>query len=1042
VASTQPRTAGDGMQFVGYLLAGAVLAAIFPLVAFNAPPALTLRSGHEHSLLDLGMALSACFCSLQALVRYQSRPQAIFLWLGAGFLASGLLDGLHAMLSLELLGTGPTASRAGDLAWTVSSMVLALYLLLALGPQRDRSPGRAAWVDPLLVALATLAVLGLLVFALLATAPAPVGSPHGIPHVTELIAATGMLVALPVVWLRRGLLDPPLLRRLVMALVIYAVLHAGVMAWSRTPLDAFVGASHLARFLAHWILLVGLLQSSANLLTEAEEGREKLAVQADELEASERHIRSILNHAPYAILSAGHDGLVRNINPVAVQLFGIPQDQAVGRPLASFFDASMHADLAASMGPVEPAARQRRAAERDDTSRSRWAMSREARGIKATGGVFPVALTLTDTVAGGQRFFTAFVRDLTLTLQQEARTQQALMLATRILDQSSVAIWSTDSSGLITRFNRTAQQWLGYSEAEVKGNRTSVAFVDPQELQARARTLEREHGVTPTTDAEVLLAQARRGEPDQREWTLVRKDGSSFPASISVSRLTTEAGDVTGFVLVAADLSQQKEVDRLKNEFVSNVSHELRTPLTSVRGSLGLLAGGLAGKLPPQAQSLLEIAQRNTERLILLINDILDIEKIEAGKMRFAFKSVDLDGLVAEAVQQSGPLAAQRGVRLVRRASSPGLRVHADDHRLLQVVSNLLSNAIKFSPEGGVVEVDVAVEDGRARVEVADHGSGIPESSQGRIFQKFFQADASTAREKGGTGLGLSICKALIERMDGHIGFRSRPGETVFHFDLPVEGTAARSRRALVVEDDSDVSSVLCQILRQANVEAETATRGAEARRLLQDRRYDFMLLDVLLPDEDGMEMLAQLRQQEHVRHLPVIVVSIYETDRARAEAAGVSHWLTKPIDSQRLLAAVRQVLPGTEGGVLLVEDDVAMSELMRRLLNDVAPVTVARTVAQGREAIERRVFSLVMLDLGLPDGIGHDLLPVLRRVQPRTPVVVFSERDAPDLVGKVARVLSKSRTANEELLRIVRELLQQNHAIAAAATAPAGDKA
>jgi PAS domain S-box-containing protein len=1026
--------AATTLQFLAYLFAGATLAVMFPLVAFNAP-AFALRSGHEHALLDLGIALSACFCSLQALVRYQSRPQALFLWLGAGFLASGLLDGLHAMLSLEAVAPGDLASRAGAVTWSAGSLVLAIYLLLSLGPERPLLHERVRRFDPLLVGITTVALLTLLGFLLIfRTSHVELGAIGPLQRPNEMLAGLAMLAVIPALWWRHSILDAPLLRRLAIALPIYVVLHIGVAAWSVTPTDTYSGAAHLARFLAHWLVLVGLLQSSANLLTDAEASRKRLAVQTDELEASERHVRSILNHAPYAILSAGQDGVVRNINPVAVQMFGIPEPQAVGRPLQSFFDDSLQAELAATLGPSEQATRARLLQLRqrdsgDETSRSRWALSRQARGIRGDGTPFPIALTLTDTISGGHRFFTAFVRDLTQTIQQEQRTQQALMLATRILDQSSVAIWSTDGAGLITRFNNTAQQWLGYSEIELKGRRTAAVFLDPEDIRARAKTLEREQGIPASTDVEVMLAVARRGEAHTQEWLLVSKDGRRIPASLSVSRLTTDGGEVTGFVMVATDLSQQKEIEKLKNEFVSNVSHELRTPLTSIRGSLGLLAGGLAGKLPGQAQGLLEIAQRNTERLILLINDILDIEKIEAGKMRFAFKSVDLDALVGDAVQGAEGMAQLRSVRLVRRQRAAGLRVHVDEHRLLQVATNLLSNAIKFSPEGGSVEIDVVADGGRARVTVTDHGGGIPEASQSRIFQKFFQADSSATREKGGTGLGLSICKALIERMDGDIGFRSRPGETVFHFGLPLEastGDATRARRVLVVEDDADVSAILCQILRQTGLETETASSAAQARQLLQDRRYDCMLLDILLPDQDGFALLTQLRQQEHGRQLPVIVVSVYEADRARMQAANVADWLTKPIDGARLLAAVRKVLPAiAERGVLLVEDDAALSEMLRKLLADTAPVTVAPSLAQGRAEIERRSFSLVILDLKLPDGNGSDLLPLLQRSQPRTPIVVFTEAEAQDLAGKVTRVLSKSRTGHDELLRVVQELMQ-----------------
>ena len=764
------------------LLGGLGVGAVFVLGAFYLPPAFGLGSGFEHALLDLCVALSACFCSLQALVRYQSKPEPLFLWLGAGFLASGLLDGLHGLLSLEPAQAGVTL-QAVNLSWTLSSLLLTGYVVTGLWPlsvgSARRDQALVATVSVIAVTLAGTVLLGAPELLPLASGSAP-------RQTWELVAGIAMAAALPLAWRSEALTDAPLRLQLVSALALYAIVHAGIMAWSSTPLDVFVGLSHLGKFLAHWMVLVGLLQSSANRLEEAERSRERLALQALELKASERHIRSILEHAPYAILGADHQGVVRSINPVARQIFDIPHERAIGRSLASFFDASLHKELAAMLTPLRSME-----GDNDDTSRSRWAMSRQARGIRGAGQGFPVALTLTDTVSAGQRYFTAFVRDLTLNIEQERRVHSALMLATRILDQSSVAILSTDASGLIMRFNRTAQRWLGYTEGEVIGRLTPDSFLAPEELEARAHALARDHGMSPVSATETVLALARRGMTDPREWDLQRKDGTRFPAAMSVAPLTTEAGDVTGFVVVATDLSEQKEVQRLKDEFVSTVSHELRTPLTSLRGSLGLLSGGVAGALPAAAKGLLDIAQRNTERLILLINDILDMEKMEAGKMDFTIAPLDLDALVAEAVQQAEGLAGQRSVKLLLRTRLAGLRVRGDENRLMQVVTNFLSNAVKFSDAAGQVEVDVGDANGLARVTVTDHGPGIPEASQPKIFQKFYQADGSSSRTKGGTGLGLSICKALLERMDGQIGFTSRPGETVFHFDLPREAPNA-----------------------------------------------------------------------------------------------------------------------------------------------------------------------------------------------------------------------------------------------------------
>ena len=243
---------------------------------------------------------------------------------------------------------------------------------------------------------------------------------------------------------------------------------------------------------------------------------------------------------------------------------------------------------------------------------------------------------------------------------------------------------------------------------------------------------------------------------------------------------------------VARDVQDQKEVEQMKNDFVSVVSHELRTPLTSIRGSLGLLAGGVAGELPEKARSLVEIAARNGERLGRLINDILDIEKIESGKMGFRFAPVELGPLVEQAVESNRAYAEAYGVELRIAGTLPEARVWADADRVLQVMANLLSNAAKFSPPGEEVEVAVERLDGNLRVAVTDRGKGIPPELRPRLFEKFVQADASSTRQKGGTGLGLSISKAIVERHGGTIGFESEPGvATAFFFDLPEWGKTA-----------------------------------------------------------------------------------------------------------------------------------------------------------------------------------------------------------------------------------------------------------
>jgi len=225
----------------------------------------------------------------------------------------------------------------------------------------------------------------------------------------------------------------------------------------------------------------------------------------------------------------------------------------------------------------------------------------------------------------------------------------------------------------------------------------------------------------------------------------------------------------------------------MKDEFIATVSHELRTPLTSIHGSLGLLGGGVAGKLSKDSARLVRIAQENSKRLIRLIDDILSIAKLESEKVQFHLQPVVVDNLIDRAIEANQNFARQYGVTLQAQPGEREARVLADMDRLMQVLTNLLSNAVKHSPRGGVVLVGVQRQNGYWRVSVVDNGPGIPESFRDNVFSKFAQADGSDRRKGGGTGLGLSICKIIIDRLGGHIGFESESHvRTSFYFDLPV----------------------------------------------------------------------------------------------------------------------------------------------------------------------------------------------------------------------------------------------------------------
>ncbi|GGF36286.1 hypothetical protein GCM10011611_48400 [Aliidongia dinghuensis] len=502
------------------------------------------------------------------------------------------------------------------------------------------------------------------------------------------------------------------------------------------------------------------------------------------------------------------------------------------------------------------------------------------------------------------------------------------------------------------------------------------------------------------------------------------------------------------------DSTEWKQADLAKRAFVSTVSHELRTPLTSIQGSLGLVAGGAMGALPEGARRLVDIANSNCQRLTRLINDILDIEKIEQGHMEFDLKPQALMPLLRQAVEANRGYGLPRGVHLKLIELDPDLEIEVDADRFIQVVNNLVSNAIKYSPEGGQVEIGARSHEGtqgglhgnEVRIFVSDHGDGIPKAFRERLFSRFTQADSSDRRAKGGTGLGLSIAKAIVERFDGRIGFDTAEGQgTTFYFDLHATtlstGTAAPPlpRRVLVCEDDPMFADMIGDMIQRRGSSARIVHTAAALKEALTEEPFDTLILDLLLPDGDGIAVLRGLRAAPETANLPVIVVSA-RAEEAHAEVngsvLGILDWIGKPINPHRLtqaLAGAMRPVGAGKANILHVEDDEDLSAVLQHLVGNRAEMTSVHTRREAAALLEREQFDLIILDLGLPDGTGYELLAYLaeHRVHRLTPVLIFSAQ-APDPARSraVADVLLKSVTSNAELLDHIEALLAGGHQV------------
>ena len=340
---------------------------------------------------------------------------------------------------------------------------------------------------------------------------------------------------------------------------------------------------------------------------------------------------------------------------------------------------------------------------------------------------------------------------------------------TRLMEVCPFSIIVVGSSGKIALANKETERLFGYSQDELIGQ--SVDLLIPARLRAQHARHRRQFAANPS----LLLPRNLCG---------ARKDDTEFPAEVSVNPIHTTEGILLLGVIV--DISERLRMEGLKDEFVATVSHELRTPLTSIAGALSLLINDLGGTLPVHAKRLLKIAHANSQRLTRLVNDILDMEKIESGKVVFVQKRIEVRSLVKEAIEANRIFADGFGVRIRLDPASITGDIRGDPDWLLQVLTNLLSNAVKFSPAAENVEVVIENSSGNIRISVRDHGHGVPEDFRPRIFQKFAQADASDARQLGGTGLGLSIVKRIVNRLGGEVGFDDAPGGgAIFHVEFP-----------------------------------------------------------------------------------------------------------------------------------------------------------------------------------------------------------------------------------------------------------------
>jgi len=749
------------------------------------------------------------------------------------------------------------------------------------------------------------------------------------------------------------------------------------------------------------VLCFGLLQRE---LSERKKAQEALA-------KSEQWSSTTLASIGDAVIATDMNGAVTFLNPVAQSLTGWSLEEARRKSMDLVFDIVNAETRLPVENPVKKVFREGKIV---GLAHHTVLLSKSGEEFDIEDSAAPI---LTDR---GEEFGVVLVfRDITEKKRAEKATKQQKELLQLILESIADGVVVADSNGKFLLFNTAAERVLGIGATDATPDQWSDRYGSylPD-------------AVTLYPSDELPLVRAMRGENVDAAEVFIRnaKVPEGRLLSITGRPLRGENGALRGGVVVFHDITLQKRAQevlvqakeeaenatKFKDQFLSTMSHELRTPLNAVLGFSDLLADERYGSLNDRQQRYVSHIHTGGKHLLELITDILDISKIEAGRMELTLEDVTVASAFSEVISALYPLAEKKSQALLQQVE-PNLHVHADAMRFKQVLMNLVGNAIKFTREGGRIEIAAHHVDNQVRVEVRDNGPGIPPEQQQRIFEAFFRLTESGSATEG-TGLGLAITARLVELHGSKLGIESQPGAgACFYFSLPLLvgapdqpmqkylpiTRALKAPRILVIEDNAATGQLIESQLASSGYETLRCDKPECATDMAAEHQPDAITLDLFMKPVHGLQVLLQLKNDPRTSNIPVIVVTI-EDQRGLGTALGADEYLIKPVDKATLLAAVERCLQSRGGAaptrtILVVEDDVSTLEVIVELLK--ANGYAVSTAADGEEArisVAQALPELVILDLVLPKVSGFELLAEWRS-RPRTadlPVFVLTSKD------------------------------------------------
>ncbi|NNF27668.1 MAG: response regulator [Gemmatimonadetes bacterium] len=996
-----------------------------------------------------------------ALVGFYSRQRGIYLYIGTGFLGTGVLEAYHALMTSPIVSGyfAQTPAELVDLSawsWTASRLFLSLFIYVSwLAWRKERwakgrlqSPERAVYVT------ASLLTLTILVFFTITLASGAHFPDFFVHRPAEFIPAFFFILGFGGYWNKAAWKEDPFEHWLLIALAISAVTHAVYIPFSSGLYDALYDASGLLKVLSYLAVLVGLLSSVYDTFRREEQvfvqvrranealGREVSVRREAErvLQQSEMRLQDFLENANDLIQSTAPDGTILYVNRAWKETLGYTNEQLRGLKIFDVIHPVRREQYAAELG---------RCLNGDRISNQEVEFLASDLQVVVCSGASNCRMVDGEPVA-----IQSIYRDVTKQkrAEQQLKTSQANLQA--LIENTGDVIWSVDKDHRLITFN------AAFSLAVEARTGREPKRGDPPELAFRPAAARRFREAYTRALSGERFTQLRETEVNGYT-SHYEHFFNPIQEGVGVTGVVIFGKDVTRRIQAEAALVMAKEeaesANRAKSQFLANMSHELRTPLNSVIGFANILLKNKDGTLEERQKGFLERILVNGRHLLGLINEVLDLAKIESGRLEAEVTEVDLEELVNETILQLDGQVRQKDIQLradVARGINP---VETDRGKLKQVIINLVGNAIKFTQEGEVVIRVVASEDGETpkAIAVVDSGIGIPKDRLTAIFEAFQQADSSTSRRFGGTGLGLTISRSIClllgfdlvvdsiegegstftillhaaaDRPEDHAKDGStdeEPAEAearvaaavggnpqrVESPELPSVATVPRDQaqsdssrqqheappRVLIIDDQDDARVMLSEALEDFGCEILTAASAEEGLDLARERQPHLITLDLHMPGMGGWEALKEIKADPDLSAIPVVVVSV-EGGRGSGEFLGAVDMLDKPVEREDLLRVIsRNLNAGGNRRILVVDDDADVRAVLDEELT--AAGYQVFQAANGLEAlrqVERVRPATILLDLLMPVMDGYGFLQRLRE-HPRNlkiPVIIVTAKD------------------------------------------------